>query len=63
MPALGTLQSKSLLTSLRRGAHPMLVFSGKCSGTTDDILINVTFRNKSEPPLIDWLWIDWLWIE
>ena len=57
-PQLGTIQSKSFLASLRRGENPMLVFSAKFSGTEDDILINVTFRSGSEPPLIEWLWIE-----
>jgi len=57
-PQLGKLQSKSFLASLKRDANPMLLFSAKYSGTEDDILINVTFRNDTQPPKIDWLWIE-----
>ncbi|NVK21806.1 MAG: hypothetical protein HWD86_04765 [Kangiellaceae bacterium] len=57
-PQLGTLQSKSFLASLRRGKNPMMLFSAKFSGTEDDIVINVTFKSGTEPPLIDWLWIE-----
>lgn len=57
-PQLGTLRSKELLASLRRGNNPMLLFSAKFSNTEDDILINVKFKDGSEPPLIEWLWIE-----
>ena len=57
-PTLGTLQSKCFLASLQRGKNPMLLFSAKFSGTEDDVLINATFKNGTEPPLIDWLWIE-----
>ena len=57
-PQLGTLQSKYFLASLQRGKNPMLLFSAKFSGTEDDVLINVTFKSGTEPPLIDWLWIE-----
>ena len=57
-PQLGTLQSKLFLASLRRGKNPMLLFSARFSGTGDDIVINVTFKNRTEPPLIEWLWIE-----
>lgn len=36
----------------------MLLFSAKFSNTEDDILINVKFKDGSEPPLIEWLWIE-----
>lgn len=57
-PQLGILQSKSFLASLRRDENIMLLFSAKFSGTEDDIVINVTFKNGTEPPLIEWLWIE-----
>ncbi len=57
-PQFGTLQSKTFLASLRRDENPMLLFSAKFSATEDDIVINVTFKNGTEPPLIDWLWIE-----
>ncbi len=57
-PQLGTLQSKCFLASLQRGKNPMFLFSAKYSGTEDDVLINVTFKSGTEPPLIDWLWIE-----
>ncbi|OMH30554.1 hypothetical protein [Motiliproteus sp. MSK22-1] len=57
-PQLGTLQSKLLLAALRRGENPMLLFSAKFSGTEDDIVINITFKNGTKPPLIEWLWIE-----
>lgn len=57
-PQLGTLQSKSFLASLSRGNNPMMIFSAKFSGTQDDIVINITFKSGTNPPLIDWLWIE-----
>jgi hypothetical protein len=57
-PKIGSLQSKSFLASLRRGKNPMLLFSAKFSDTEDDIVINVTFKSGTEPPLIEWLWIE-----
>lgn len=58
VPMLGSLQSKVFLASLRRGKNPMLLYSAKFSGTKDDVVINVTFKSGTEPPLIDWLWIE-----
>ncbi|WP_448546475.1 hypothetical protein [Thalassotalea fusca] len=57
-PQLGKLQSKSFLAALKRDTNPMLLYSAKYSGTEDDILINVTFKNGTHPPQIDWLWIE-----
>ena len=57
-PQFGTMQSRLFLASLRRGDNPILVFSAKFSATEDDILVSVTFRNGSQPPLIAWLWIE-----
>ncbi|QWU99777.1 hypothetical protein [Francisella salimarina] len=57
-PQLGTLQSKKFLVSLRRDQNPMLLFSAKFSGTEDDVVINVTFKSGTVPPLIEWLWIE-----
>ena len=57
-PYLGKLGSKTFLGSFKRGLNPMLLFAAKYANTEDDILINVTFKNGTEPPLIDWLWIE-----
>lgn len=57
-PALGALRSKVLLASLRRGSDPMLVFAARYAATADDVLITVTFRDGTAPPLIAGLWIE-----
>jgi len=57
-PQLGALQSKKFLASLRRGKNPMLLFAARFSLTEDDVVINVTFKSGTKPPLIEWLWIE-----
>ena len=57
-PKLGDLVSKTFIASLKRGENPMLLFSAKYSATSDDILINITYKNETSPPQIDWLWIE-----
>ena len=57
-PQLGRLKSKTLLASLRRGQDPMLIFAAKYENTQDDIVINITFKNATPPPLITWIWIE-----
>lgn len=57
-PQLGELVSKKFIASLKKGDNPMLLFSAKYTATLDDVLINVTFKNKTSPPKIDWLWIE-----
>lgn len=57
-PQLGQLQSLRFLGSLDKNSDPLLLYSAQYSGTADDILISVTFKNETEPPKIHWLWID-----
>lgn len=57
-PNLGTLVSMSYLAAFNRNEDPMLLFCAKYSGTEDDILVTVTFKNNSEPALIDHIWIE-----
>ena len=57
-PTLGNLCSKRFLGSLNRNTNPMLLFSAKYEACADDILINITFVNKSVPPKADWIWIE-----
>lgn len=57
-PLLGQMKSKKFLSSLRRGEDPVLLYKAKFTRTDDDILIQVTFKNHSQPPLIDRLWIE-----
>lgn len=57
-PSLGDLIEKSFLASLNRNDNPMLLYSAKYTGTSDDVLINITFKNNTMPPKIEWLWIE-----
>lgn len=57
-PQLGQLQSLNFLGSLRKNSNPLLLYSAKYSGTTEDVLVSVTFKNETEPPKIHWLWIE-----
>ncbi len=57
-PQLGRLQSKTFLGSVRRQDNPMLIFSANYAATKDEVVIQIRFRNGSEPPLIDYLWIE-----
>lgn len=57
-PQLGQLQSLKFLGSLNKDANPLLLFSAGYSETTDDVLVQVTFKNETEPPKIHWLWIE-----
>lgn len=57
-PQLGHRESMRFLASVNRGSNPMLLYAAKYSATADDVLINVTFENRSQPPAIQWLWIE-----
>lgn len=57
-PGLGKLIGKSFLASLNKNDNPMLIYSARYSETSDDVLITVIFKNNTNPPKIDWLWIE-----
>jgi hypothetical protein len=57
-PTLGKLIAKRFVAGLRRGEDPMLIYMATYDAVPDDVLIRVTFANKSNPPRISWLWIE-----
>ena len=57
-PQLGPLISKRLVAALNRAGNPRLLFVARYTKTSDDILINITFTNNAEAPLINEMWIE-----
>ena len=57
-PQLGPLISKRLVAALNRAGKPRLLFVARYTNTSDDILINITFTNSAEAPLINEMWIE-----
>ena len=57
-PQLGPLISKRLVAALNRAGNPRLLFVARYTKTSDDILINITFTNNAETPLINEMWIE-----
>lgn len=56
-PTLGPILSKRFLGSLNRGGNPVLLFAARYTETSDDVLIQVGFRNGLDHPKIDWIQI------
>ena len=57
-PQLGPIISKRLVAALNRAGSPRLLFVARYTKTSDDILINITFTNNAEAPLINEMWIE-----
>ena len=57
-PQLGPLISKRLIAGVNRAGSPRLLFVARYTHTSDDILINITFTNNAEEPLINEMWIE-----
>ncbi|WP_296043694.1 hypothetical protein [uncultured Alteromonas sp.] len=57
-PQLGPLIAKRLVAALNRGGNPRLLFVARYTHTSDDIVINITFTNSAEAPLINEMWIE-----
>ncbi|MBR9794001.1 MAG: hypothetical protein GYB58_19870 [Gammaproteobacteria bacterium] len=57
-PELGPLISKRLLAAVNRAGNPRLLFVARYTNTSDDILINITFTNSADAPLINEMWIE-----
>ena len=57
-PQLGQLTSKRLIAAVNRAGNPRLLFVARYTNTSDDIMINITFTNDAEAPLINEMWIE-----
>lgn len=57
-PTLGRLQSKRFLGALNRGGNPLFLWAAKYERCADDVLIRIGFKNGTEPPRVDWIWIE-----
>ncbi|MFC3200435.1 hypothetical protein ACFOEW_01195 [Alteromonas oceani] len=57
-PELGPLICKRLLAAVNRAGNPRLLFVARYTNTSDDILINITFTNSADAPLINEMWIE-----
>ncbi|MAJ68075.1 MAG: hypothetical protein CBB67_015160 [Alteromonadaceae bacterium TMED7] len=57
-PQLGPLISKRLVAAVNQAGNPRLLFVARYTNTSDDIVINITFANNAEAPLINDMWIE-----
>ena len=57
-PAFGRLLSKRFLGSLNRNGDPLFLWVAKYENRSDDVLIQIGFKNSTEPPRVDWIWIE-----